>query len=157
MRPSPFPVRQPAGPDAGPGGATLAVGVLEDGGGLAGLLAGIAGVSARPARTLDELVALVETGMADAAVVDPDRPDGWPADVAEAAAERLAGRVPLVLVCRSGPDAPVVEARVAGRGATVLLRERLSGADLAAVLAGELARRRAGPGWAGGACPAGPP
>src|SRR5690349_3056279 len=94
MRPSPSPVPQPADPDAGLGGATLAVAVLECGAGLAGLLAGVAGVSARPARTLDELVALVETGAADAAVVDPDLPEGWPADVAEAVAERLAGRVP---------------------------------------------------------------
>jgi hypothetical protein len=135
----------PASPDSGPGqaGATLAVATLEKGSGLAELLAGTDGVSVRSVATLDELARLVEAGAADAAIVDPELGDGWPTDVGRMAAERLHGRVPLLLVCRSARDAAVLEGRVEGYSAVVLLRDRLAAGDLAAVLVGEVTRRQA--------------
>jgi len=122
--------------------AASSVAVLEARPGLAPLLGRAAGLAVRAARTLDELVALAEAGAADAAVVDPELGEGWPTDVAEAALRRLGGRVPLVLACRSPLDAAVLEARVSGREAVVVLvRDRLGADGLAAVLLGEAARR----------------
>jgi hypothetical protein len=119
------------------------VATLEKGSGLAELLAGADRVSMRSVATLDELARLVEAGAADAAIVDPELGDDWPTDVGRRAAERLHGRVPLVLVCRSARDAAVLEDRVEGYSAVVLLRDRLAASDLAAVLVGEVTRRQA--------------
>ena len=102
-----WPSMAPQAADAGQDAAALAVAVLESGSGIAELLAG-AGLSPQAARTLDDLVGLVESGAVGAAVVDPELGEqGWPTDIGRAAAERLHGRVPLLLVCRSARDAAV--------------------------------------------------
>ena len=142
-----YPRPTPWRADAPEAGAMLRVAVLEPprpAPGLAALLAGRAGVAAASVRSVADLAALVRAGRADAALVDPELDEGWPAEVAARVADALAGAVPLVLVCRSALDAAVLAHGSGGLRAAVLLRERLTAADLEAVLRGEAAKRRAG-------------
>src|SRR4051795_7292377 len=135
-----YPSAAPWRPDPRPAAATLRVAVLEPPRpalGLAALLAARAGVAAASVRSVADLAALVRAGRADAALVDPELDEGWPAEVAARVADALGGAVPLVLVCRSPLDAAVLGRGPGGLRATVLLRERLSAADLEAVLRGE--------------------
>lgn len=110
------------------------------------LLAG-SGLPVRIVGGLAELIGLVEAGQADAVVVDPQEVrEGWTVDVAADVARRVAGRVPLVVACHSRSDVELIKGRVA-EPALVLLLDRL-GADLPAILRGEISRRRAGvPSW----------
>src|SRR3954468_20057901 len=78
-------------------GAALRVAVLEPprpAPGLAALLAGRAGLAAAAVRSVAALAALVRAGRADAALVDPELDEGWPAEVAARVADALAGAVP---------------------------------------------------------------
>lgn len=97
-----------------------------------------------PLDDLPDLLHRVESDDLAAVVVAPEFPDGWPASVAKDVIDAVAGRVPLIVVCRSTHDAAVLANREP-RDVVVLLRERTTPSELARVLRGELSRRRASP------------
>jgi hypothetical protein len=124
----------------------LSVAVLEaDEGGLAELLAGQSEVMVRSANSVSDLVILVAAGAFDAILIAPELPDGWPTSVATEVADKLAAALPVVVVCRSSLDLQAISRAVAGR-ATVLSRGALDREGLMAIIAGEVAKHRAGPG-----------
>lgn len=134
------------------------LGVLERSGGgtsLADLLlsAGQEGAAFRvdAVDSLDRLLERAGQGAFEAILLAPELAEGWPVSNADSVMDALAGRVPLVIVCRSPQDAAVIGSRGDRDDVVVLVRERLNGAELAAVLRGELVRRKMASGGGPGA------
>jgi hypothetical protein len=76
-----------------------------------------------------------------AIVVAPELSEGWPTSVAADVIDAIAGRLPLIFVCRSPQDAELIANR-GGREVVVLVRQRIVGAELVGVVEGELTRHR---------------
>lgn len=93
---------------------------------------------------LGSLLRRVDGGDLAAIVLAPEFLDGWPMSIATAAIDAVAGRRPLIIVCRSARDAEILTAR-RPEGVVVLVREHTAPAELANVVRGELARLRASP------------
>lgn len=126
------------------------LGVLEKSGAevsLADLLlrSGQAGDAFRidAADSVDSLLERAEGGAFDAILVAPELPEGWPVSIADNVIDAVAGRVPLIIVCRNPQDAAVIESRGRQNGVVVLLRGQVGGSELANIVRGELARRGA--------------
>lgn len=95
--------------------------------------------------SFDDLSSLLRCSDLAVVIVAPEFPDDWPISVATAVIDAIAGRWPLIIVCRSAQDAALLTARQPA-GVVVLLRERTGPAELASVVRGELARRRSSAG-----------
>lgn len=124
------------------------VGVLEVSGAadsLAGSLMAETAPDAFEVESFGDLSALlhrIDHGDLAAVVVAPELPEGWPTSVATAVIDAVAGRWPLIIVCRSAQDVAVLTGRRPA-GVVVLLRERAGPADLGSVVRGEMVRRSA--------------
>lgn len=108
---------------------------------LAALLAGHDGVETINATTVADALGLVDSQGAEAMLLDPELPEGWPSTVAEQIVEGIADRMPVLIACRSAADAQVIGDRLGGHRVWVVQREQLTAESAIRFFIGAVARK----------------